>query len=288
MNIKRNGKMKIKSILFVSVLTMSANVNAATYSFSVDSFQMAGNLPVSVVDDFNNGSIAPLWEVFDPTVVESGGTVTFSNPGTTVSSLQIGGLSNISSEMSYIGSTSPGQLQMQNGAGSFLGTSTWISATPNTNQFFTMIISNIVADEDISIFVSNYDSVFANAFGVPQGLSITFGRFKDVATGDFNVQGVSILPGDITGDILLSLAFDDTTDLFQGAYSLDGGTTFLSPFSAIAASSTVQEMGWNLGAESFTVVPLPSAVWLFGSGLIGLIGIARRKTTLKSQESIFN
>ncbi|MDX2486916.1 MAG: VPLPA-CTERM sorting domain-containing protein, partial [Gammaproteobacteria bacterium] len=25
------------------------------------------------------------------------------------------------------------------------------------------------------------------------------------------------------------------------------------------------------------VVPVPSAVWLFGSGLIGLVGVARRK-----------
>ena len=30
--------------------------------------------------------------------------------------------------------------------------------------------------------------------------------------------------------------------------------------------------------ETATVVPIPSAVWLFGSGLIGLIGFARRKT----------
>ena len=28
---------------------------------------------------------------------------------------------------------------------------------------------------------------------------------------------------------------------------------------------------------SVTLVPVPAAVWLFGSGLIGLIGIARRK-----------
>ncbi len=28
---------------------------------------------------------------------------------------------------------------------------------------------------------------------------------------------------------------------------------------------------------SGTVVPIPAAIWLFGSGLIGLIGIARRK-----------
>jgi hypothetical protein len=31
------------------------------------------------------------------------------------------------------------------------------------------------------------------------------------------------------------------------------------------------------GAAPLTTVPIPSAVWLFGSGLIGLIGLARRK-----------
>jgi len=28
-----------------------------------------------------------------------------------------------------------------------------------------------------------------------------------------------------------------------------------------------------------TAVPIPGAVWLFGSGLIGLVGMARRKAT---------
>jgi len=33
------------------------------------------------------------------------------------------------------------------------------------------------------------------------------------------------------------------------------------------------------GSESFVnnPVPVPAAVWLFGSGLIGLVGVARRK-----------
>ena len=30
-------------------------------------------------------------------------------------------------------------------------------------------------------------------------------------------------------------------------------------------------------SQSYEVVPIPPAVWLFGSGLLGLIGIARRK-----------
>jgi hypothetical protein len=29
-------------------------------------------------------------------------------------------------------------------------------------------------------------------------------------------------------------------------------------------------------------VPIPAAIWLFASGLLGLIGIARRKATLRA------
>jgi hypothetical protein len=34
---------------------------------------------------------------------------------------------------------------------------------------------------------------------------------------------------------------------------------------------------WNVTITSNTVVPVPAAVWLFGSGLMGLVGIARRR-----------
>ena len=33
------------------------------------------------------------------------------------------------------------------------------------------------------------------------------------------------------------------------------------------------------GSATLNAVPVPAAVWLFGSGLIGLAGIARRSTT---------
>ena len=35
--------------------------------------------------------------------------------------------------------------------------------------------------------------------------------------------------------------------------------------------------GWVSTSASITPVPIPAAVWLFGSGLLGLIGVARRK-----------
>ena len=36
----------------------------------------------------------------------------------------------------------------------------------------------------------------------------------------------------------------------------------------------------TFNVEEVSSVPIPSAVWLFGSGLIGLIGLARRKTRI--------
>ena len=43
----------------------------------------------------------------------------------------------------------------------------------------------------------------------------------------------------------------------------------------VMAESGELDAAWEL--ISYSVVPVPAAVWLFGSGLIGLIGIARRK-----------
>jgi hypothetical protein len=44
----------------------------------------------------------------------------------------------------------------------------------------------------------------------------------------------------------------------------------------------VTKSGWNIEnvAMDVQVVPVPAAVWLFGSGLIGLVGIARRKNSV--------
>jgi hypothetical protein len=36
--------------------------------------------------------------------------------------------------------------------------------------------------------------------------------------------------------------------------------------------------GTNLTYGAVSAVPVPAAIWLFGSGLIGLVGVARRKT----------
>lgn len=58
---------------------------------------------------------------------------------------------------------------------------------------------------------------------------------------------------------------------------------------AIAPSTTTPPDKWSVSAGNteFTAiatstVPVPAAVWLFGSGLLGLLGLARRKTKVLS------
>jgi hypothetical protein len=91
-------------------------------------------------------------------------------------------------------------------------------------------------------------------------------------------------------------------ELFSGTY-LSDDTLFLSGYQLINASSIILANyaalvtpdgntiigDWDSGvvpgsgvpgdfmAVRSSVVPIPAAVWLFGSGLLGLVGIARKK-----------
>jgi len=49
-------------------------------------------------------------------------------------------------------------------------------------------------------------------------------------------------------------------DMIRGVKMIDGAFT-----------------GYNANFDFTTAVPVPAAVWLFGSGLLGLVGVARRK-----------
>jgi len=50
---------------------------------------------------------------------------------------------------------------------------------------------------------------------------------------------------------------------------------------AFALSLTTDDLGAGFSSDlifgNSTVVPIPPAFWLFGSGLLGLVGMARRK-----------
>jgi len=59
----------------------------------------------------------------------------------------------------------------------------------------------------------------------------------------------------------------------SGGVIANGMNTALIDFTLPAGYTLTSELGWTSPA----VVPEPAAVWLFGSGLLGLVGVARRK-----------
>jgi hypothetical protein len=60
---------------------------------------------------------------------------------------------------------------------------------------------------------------------------------------------------------------------------IDGTATFNLSLLGVTADTVISNVSFSFGTNEETVVqvPIPAAVWLFGSGLLGLIGIARRR-----------
>ena len=72
------------------------------------------------------------------------------------------------------------------------------------------------------------------------------------------------------------------TNNFIVGLSVDAGSTWLADSgSSFGVNTALLEFDVRGVSQVFVVdvnpVPVPAAVWLFGSGLIGLVGVARRK-----------
>lgn len=94
-------------------------------------------------------------------------------------------------------------------------------------------------------------------FTPPQTNLFVIGGWQlDLSSLNIVDQTASILTMEGTG-VLSGTGFEDTNAIWT--------------FSAQGTGSSY--------SMTITAVPVPAAVWLFGSGLIGLIAIARRKTT---------
>ena len=87
---------------------------------------------------------------------------------------------------------------------------------------------------------------------------IAFGSFTGLGASGPTLVGSLSFTGMANGTSLLTM-FDN--DLPAGSWFATDGSPIIMDY---------------IGAE--VVVPVPAATWLFGSGLIGLVGFARRKT----------
>ena len=124
---------------------------------------------------------------------------------------------------------------------------------------------------------------------VSQGL-LTGGIIEFVLdTAGTNPLGSAFFVDSASPNNIFGYQFDDFSGSVSGILA-DGEAVAVQSQLFVQVSAPGFETGGaasigdplNLGAGAFTgsfgVVPVPAAVWLFGSGLIGLIAVARRKS----------
>jgi hypothetical protein len=76
----------------------------------------------------------------------------------------------------------------------------------------------------------------------------------------------------------VNIVTQDATDLvLSGSGTITGNGFDATEGTWEFTGQTASNITFSWSSSNATVVPVPAAVWLFGSGLIGLVGVARRK-----------
>ena len=129
--------------------------------------------------------------------------------------------------------------------------------------------ASTVAYEKVELFSG--ETIFTESFEITEAGSylatLTDFEFPSAMeeTG-MNITTASEMPGSL---------------LAPGSFTFEAtpGDYFLSFFGFADASSSTMlgQYGIEVRMTEMPEIPIPAAVWLFGSGLLGLIGIARRR-----------
>ncbi len=173
-----------------------------------------------------------------------------------------------------------------------------IPATASAVFRDTLTISNLQTDGLLHVSfsvdrtISSSASVFAG--GIVSVLGGTGINADDDRVGfsnsgsdtvDLVLPVTSGVPLIFAAGLSLNVNFNNVSGIFSGSASADFSNTVTLTEFLVTDLNNNPLTGINIQSESGTIyavsplntIPIPSAVWLFGSGLIGLIGVARRK-----------
>jgi len=125
---------------------------------------------------------------------------------------------------------------------------------------------------------ATYDLVFYDA-GTAASIEPSF---TSLTLADLNgTVGISANPAPYTATFGGDTAALGATGEFELALWDGSAFTFVSDYTVIVPGNAYTIEFGSVTGEILGVdlapVPVPAAVWLFGSGLIGLVGVARRK-----------
>lgn len=166
-----------------------------------------------------------------------------------------------------------------------------------TDNFQATSGFNVIGAQNTSV---DYSGVFADgSWTIMVDLNFIRGGFTDArlryrfqdptANGWYiSIEDTSFLNSWTTYSVTFDTTWDDATALANGWVKESDGTTPTPSFSGLwddVWNSEVRILGGPdmvAGIDNYKatapVIPIPPAVWLFGSGLVGLIAVARRKS----------
>lgn len=152
-----------------------------------------------------------------------------------------------------------------------------------TNAQATYANARIATASEFDDIVAAAGITYNSSFTASDGFNSTGSPYHVLSTGaNYNSSLVAILGPTVPGDEFdppSTVVFTDPDGTNNTASTHDIFGLYGTTMEIIQVPWTVpnDQAGWLLVSEA-TVVPVPAAVWLFGSGLLGLIGVARRKT----------
>lgn len=157
--------------------------------------------------------------------------------------------------------------------------------------FTTEMNGNAAATADSSTYASVDATLRVIVNGYRVNVSRSTGSEGDPVFNDLNPGVVQIQLGSAfsVSSLLQVTARIQALTAINGMYNGDafanfGNSAGITSFELFEAGSNVAIDNWDLTSESgafgfynAAAVPVPASIWLFGSGLLGLIGMARRK-----------
>jgi len=263
-------------LLLAAPIGVPANATHLAFSSDVDRFEVQGTSLGSFVDEFDDGVLTP-WVVDDGTATEAGGLATLGAPGIAFS-ITDGVSLDIAFDRSDIGLNDVAW----DGYGDAVISSTWVSQVPDEGELFFQNIQPALASDSLAntiLAVVDFNAAQAALLGLSPGLQVLQWRNIDqpigtIVPGSVLLESYPILASSITGDIVLRASFDDATDTITHAFSLDGGTTFTAPFSALQVDGGAGRLVLTAGT-----VPEPGTMPLV---LVGLAWLGTRGRRVRS------
>lgn len=158
------------------------------------------------------------------------------------------------------------------------------------------VIHKVDYNDDNSVANTETNSMFPSVDGSEFTISDDVNG-DDNATGTWSYTPTGADPGvrywAVKAGSSFTLYWDVDVSLTQTGGACDGTNNY--NLTCLNAANVVSSGSWTTpnnqqlshitfyDSEPPQIVPIPAAVWLFGSALLGLVGIGRRKATLKAK-----